>query len=149
MSDAVVQAAPSCANVSSMFVRAPENELNHGFGMTMGTWGDQTMKDRFSDAYARAFKLPLLEQNFYPPYRLERNFRPYNYPDLAAQYPCVVVRSSVELTNQNSIGLLALKPNHCLIEWVHVYTIGIPCENIQLAFSARSSSHLASTESQR
>jgi hypothetical protein len=30
LSQAVVAASPSCANVSSMFVRAPENELNFG-----------------------------------------------------------------------------------------------------------------------
>ena len=58
LSKAVVEAGPACANVSSMYVRAPENELNHGWDMTMGPWGNQSLKDRFSDASAHAFEVP-------------------------------------------------------------------------------------------
>ena len=76
-------AGPSCANVSGMFVRAPENELNHGADMTLGTG---QMEDRFSEAYERAFKVPLLDHSFYRNLLL-KNFHPYSYAQLAAEYP--------------------------------------------------------------
>src|ERR1700737_1142523 len=69
--------------------RAPENELNHGADMTLGT---QQMDDRFSEAYARAFEVPLLDHNFYRNL-LIKNFRPYGYAQLAAEFPCIVVRT--------------------------------------------------------
>ena len=52
LSKAVMEAGPSCANVSGMFVRAPENELNHGADLTLAF---QEIEDQFSDAYTRAF----------------------------------------------------------------------------------------------
>jgi hypothetical protein len=134
LSAVVLEAAPACANVSSMFVRAPENELNHGYDMTMSAWGDQAMKDRFSDSYVHAFKAPLLDQNVYTN-RLARNFRAYSYASLAAEYPCIVVRSNVELNDENSTGLLDLKPDHCVIGGIQVYAVGTACANIQHAFS--------------
>jgi hypothetical protein len=76
-------AGPSCANVSGMFVRAPENELNHGADMTLGT---PAMENRFSVAYARAFEVPLLDHNFYRNLLL-KNFRPYSYAQLATEFP--------------------------------------------------------------
>jgi hypothetical protein len=139
LSEAVVEAGPACANVSSMFVRAPENEMNHGYGMTMDGWGSQAMKDRFSDAYAHTFKTPLLDQNFYTGV-LAWNFRPTTYAKLAAENPCIIVRSSVELDDKNAAGLTALNPDHCVIEGVHVYTVGMTCAKIQGGFSARASS---------
>ena len=51
LSKAVTEAGPSCANVSGMFVRAPENELNHGGEMAFGL---PEIKNRFADAYVRA-----------------------------------------------------------------------------------------------
>src|SRR5258705_334572 len=109
LSKAVMTAGPSCANVSGMFVRAPENELNHGADMTLGT---PQMEDRFSEAYARAFKVPLLDHNFYRNLLL-KNFHPYSYAQLAAEHPCIVVRTSLELNTKTSNGLLELKPDHC------------------------------------
>lgn len=143
LSEAVAEAAPACANVSGMFVRAPENELNHGYDMTMSAWGDQAMKDRFSDAYAHAFKAPLLDHNVHTN-RLARNFHPYAYANLAADYPCIVVRTFVELNQQNSDRLLELNPDHCVIEAIHVYTLGTACSKIQRAFSARAPAPVAS-----
>jgi hypothetical protein len=129
LSKAVVAADPSCANVSGMFVRAPENELNHGGDMALGT---PQMEDRFSDAYVRAFKVPLLDHNFYRNLLL-KNFHPYSYAQLAAEYPCIVVRTFLELNAKTSNGLLELNPDHCLVEGIQVYTVGIACENIRRA----------------
>jgi hypothetical protein len=129
LSKAVVAAGPSCANVSGMFVRAPENELNHGGDMALGT---PRMEDRFSDAYVRAFKVPLLDHNFYRNLLL-KNFHPYGYTQLAAEYPCIVVRTFLELNAKTSNGLLELNPDHCLVEGIQVYTVGIACEKIASA----------------
>jgi hypothetical protein len=134
LSDAVVKAGPACANVSSMFVRAPENELNHGSDMTMAAWGDQKMKDRLSDSYSHAFEIPLLDHNVYSPY-LAKNFRPYTYKKLAVEYPCMVVRTAKLLDVENSHGLLELGPQHCVVEGVQVYTLGIACEKIGNAYA--------------
>jgi hypothetical protein len=129
LSKAVVAAGPSCANVSSMYLRAPENELHFGGDSTLGT---QQMEDRFSEAYGRAFKVPLLDYNFYRDL-LSRNFHPYSFKQLAAEYPCIVVRASVELNAKTSSWLLGLKPEHCLVEGIQVYTVGIACEKIARA----------------
>jgi hypothetical protein len=129
LSKAVMTAAPSCANVSGMFVGAPENELNHGADMTLGT---PQMEDRFSEAYSRAFKVPLLDHNFYRNLLL-KNFHPYNYAQLAAEYPCIVVRTSRELNAKTSNGLLELKPDHCSVEGIQIYTVGLACEKIRRA----------------
>jgi hypothetical protein len=127
LSNAVIEAGPACANVSGMFVRAPENELNHGADMTLGT---RQMEDRFSEAYERTFKAPLLDHNFYRNLLL-KNFHPYSYAQLAAEYPCIVVRTFLELNAKTSNGLLDLKPDHCSVVGIHVYTVGIACEKIR------------------
>jgi hypothetical protein len=127
LSNAVIEAGPACANVSGMFVRAPENELNHGADMTLGT---RQMEDRFSEAYERAFKAPLLDHNFYRNLLL-KNFHPYSYAQLAAEYPCIVVRTFLKLNAKTSNGLLDLKPDHCSVAGIHVYTVGIACEKIR------------------
>jgi hypothetical protein len=129
LSKAVMAAGPSCANVSGMFVRAPENELNHGADMTFGV---PEMVDRFSEAYRRAFNVPLLDHNFYRNL-LTRDFQPYSYARLAAEYPCIVVRTSRELNAGTSAGLLERNPDHCVVEGIQVYTLGIACEKIRRA----------------
>jgi len=127
LSRAVVQAGPSCANVSGMFVRAPENELNLGADMTLET---DEMVTRFSEGYVRTFDVPLLDHSFYR-HSLLKNFHPYSYAQLAAEYPCLVVRTLSELDPITSSGLLELKPDHCSFEGIQIYTIGIPCEAIR------------------
>jgi hypothetical protein len=126
LSQAVVTSGPSCANVSGMFVRAPENVLNHGGDMTLGT---PEMENRFSEAYARAFGVPLLDHNFYRRVLL-KNFHPYSYAQLATEYPCIVVRTSQQLDAETSAGLLELKPEHCVVEGIQVYTVGIACADV-------------------
>jgi hypothetical protein len=129
LSKAVMEAGPSCANVSGMFVRAPENELNHGADMTLAF---QEIEDQFSDAYTRAFKVPLLDHSFYRNLLL-KNFHPYSYRQLTAEYPCIVVRTYLELNEKTSNGLLELNPERCLVERIHVYTLGIACADIASA----------------
>ena len=129
LSKAVTTAGPSCANVSGMFVRAPENEMNFGAEFTLGT---PEMLDKFSEAYARAFTEPLFDHSFYH-HLLTRNFSPFSYAQLAAEYSCIVVRTGSELDATTSSGLLELHPEHCLVEGVHVYTVGIACEIIRSA----------------
>ena len=136
LSRAVVEAGPACANVSAVFVSAPENEINFGWEQTMSAWGNQLMKDRFVASYAHAFEAPLLDHNVYT-HTLVRNFRRYTYEKLAAEYPCIIVRTHVELNSENSIGLLELKPDHCVIEGIHVYTVGIACAKVQRTSSGR------------
>ena len=137
LSEAVGAAGPACANVSSMFVRAPENDMNHGWDMTLQPWGDQPMRERFSTAYAGVFTVPLLDHNVYTRV-LKNDFRPYSYARLAADYPCIIVRSAAELDAENANGLLALKPDHCVIEGIHVYAVGLACARVQGAFAAAS-----------
>lgn len=134
LSRAVVEAGPACANVASMHVRAPENEMSFGWEMTMSAWGNQAMKDRFSVSYANAFETPLLDQSNYNRI-LARNFLPYTYAKLAAEYPCIIVRTQMELNGENSIGLLELNPDHCRIGLIHVYAVGIACAKVQRVFS--------------
>jgi hypothetical protein len=126
LSKIVMAAGPSCANVSSVYVRAPENELNFGADTTFGI---HEMEDRFSEAYRRAFDVPLLDHSFYQSVLL-KNFHPFNYAQLVAEYPCIVVRTSQELDAKSSFGLLELHPDHCLVEGIQVYTVGIACEKI-------------------
>ena len=90
------------------------------------------MQDRFSEAYERAFKVPLLDYNFYRDL-LSRNFHSYSFDQLAAEYPCIVVRSKAELNATTSNWLLELNPDHCMVEGIQVYTVGIPCETIRRA----------------
>ena len=127
LSHAVVASAPACANVSGMFVGAPENQLNHGGEMTLAT---PKMENRFSDAYARVFGVPLLDHSFYRN-ALFKNFHKYSYAKLAAEYPCVVVRVSQPLNAKSSAGLLELKPDHCTVEDINIYTLGIACAKIR------------------
>jgi hypothetical protein len=82
--------------------------------MTLGTG---QMEDRFSEAYERAFKVPLLDHSFYRNL-LPKNFHPYSYAQLAAEYPCIVVRTSLELNTKTSNGLLELKPDHCAVDGI-------------------------------
>jgi hypothetical protein len=129
LSKAVVAAGPSCANVSAMFVRAPENDLNYGAYVTLA---NQELEDRFSEAYVRAFNVPLLDHSA----MLMKNFHPYGYRQLAAEYPCIVVRNMRELDQKTSLGLLELNPEHCVVENIHVYTVGIACEKIRHAYQS-------------
>src|SRR5215475_1218386 len=132
LSRAVVAAAPACANVSGMFVRAPENQMNHGGDMTLAT---PQMENRFSDAYARVFDVQLLDHSFYRNVLL-KNFHEYSYAKLAAEYPCVVVRVSLPLNAKSSAGLLELKPEHCTVEGINVYTLGIACAKIRDGYAS-------------
>lgn len=133
LSKAVVAAGPSCANVSGMFVRAPENELNHGADMTLAT---PQMEHRFSEAYLRVFDVPLLDHSYYR-HLLLKNLLPHSYARLAAEYPCIVVRTSEKLNAKTSAGLLELKPEHCVVEGIQVYTVGIACAKIKDAMQSR------------
>ena len=129
LSKAVIAAAPSCANVSAMLVRAPENISTFGGVTTLAT---NQMRQRFGEAYARAFNVPLLDHDFYEN-RLLKNFQPYSYAQLASDYPCIVVRTHLELDARTSNGLLELKPDHCMVQDIHVYAVGIPCATIRRA----------------
>jgi hypothetical protein len=133
LSKAVIETGPTCANVSSMFVHAPENELNHGADMTIAAWGDQEMKDRLADSYTHAFAVPLLDHNFQA---LSKNFQPYTYEKLALEHPCIVVRTAKSLDLTNSHGLLDLNPEHCIVAGVQVYSLGIPCAKIGNAYAS-------------
>jgi hypothetical protein len=130
LSGAVAGAAGSCANVTRAFVRAPEHPLSFGGNFTLAT---QEMEDRFSDAYARSFKNALLAHDFHRN-ELFKNFHPYTYEKLVKEYPCAVVRTFDELTTKTSIGLLEMKPDHCVIDGIQVYTIGISCGKIRDAY---------------
>jgi hypothetical protein len=129
LSRAVVAAGPSCANVSGMYMRAPEDELNFGGDSTLGT---PEMQGRFAEAYSRVFEAPLLDYNFRRDL-LSRNFYPYSFRQLAAEYPCIVVRTSVEINPETSSWLVELHPDHCVVDGIQVYAVGIACEKIRRA----------------
>lgn len=48
----------------------------------------------------------------------------------------MVVRTAKLLDVGNSHGLLELGPQHCVVEGVQVYTLGIACEKIGIAAMA-------------
>jgi len=129
LSQTIMKAAPSCANVSGMYVRAPENLMGLGADTAFGL---KEIEDRFSDAYARTHKVPLLDHKIGRDL-LYKNFHLYNYAKLAAEYPCIVLRSDRQLAPGSPEDLARLKPDHCVVEGLHVYTVGIACENIRQA----------------
>ena len=104
--------------------------MNHGWDMTLQPWGDRAMRERFSVAYESSFTVPLLDHNTYT-HVLKNNFRQYSYAKLAADHPCIIVRSAAPLDEENAIGLLALEPDHCVIDGIHVYTVGLACAKVQ------------------
>ena len=58
----------------------------------------------------------------------------YTYKQLAAEYPCIVVRTDVALNSENSLDLFQFNPGHCVIAGIHVTTVGIACRSIAAAF---------------
>ena len=132
LSRAAAKAGPACANVTAPFVRAPEDEINHGWHMTIAAWGTQEQKERFSLSYARAFEAPLIDHVALMNV-MTRNFRPATYKQLAAEYPCIVVRTNIPLDRENSPDLFEFNPDRCVIEGIHVTTVGIPCRTIVAA----------------
>ena len=78
--------------------------------------------------------MPLLDHNFYRNVLL-RNFHTISYEKLAAEYPCIVVRRLKEFDARTSIGLFELKPDHCTVEDIIVYTVGIACEKIRSSYA--------------
>jgi hypothetical protein len=133
LSRAVALAGPACANVSGPLVQAPEDEMNHGWHMTIAGWGTREQKDRFSLSYAQAFKAPLLDHVALMNV-LTRNFRPTTYKQLAAEYPCIVVRTDIPLDRENSLDLFQFDPDQCVIDRIYVATVGIACRKISQAF---------------
>jgi hypothetical protein len=133
LSVAVAQAGPACASVSGPFVRAPEDEMNHGWHMTIAGWGTLEQKERFSDSYARVFNAPLLDHNAGMNI-MTKDFRRYTYKQLGAEYPCIVVRTDVPLNSENSLDLFQFNPDQCVIEGIYVTTVGIACRGISAAF---------------
>jgi hypothetical protein len=132
LGQAVVAAGPACANVSSRFVRAPENDLSFGADTTLST---VKMEERYSEIYQRAFKVSLLDHSSYLLGELRKNFLPFSYPQLAAEYPCIVVRTYQPLNATTSLGLLELNPDYCQVGGINVYAVGIACEEIRSAYA--------------
>jgi hypothetical protein len=133
LSQTIIKAAPACANVSGMYVRAPENLMGLGADTALGL---KEVEDRFSDAYVRTHKAPMLDHKIGRDL-LYKNFHPYSYAELAEDYPCIVLRSDRELAPGSPQDLAKLKPDHCVVEGVHVYTVGIACEKIRQAAEGR------------
>jgi hypothetical protein len=130
LSQTIIKAAPSCANVSGMYLHAPENLMGLG---AYTAFGLKEIEDRFSEAYVRTHKLPLLDHNIYRNNLLYKNFHLYSYAKLAKDYPCIVLRSDRELAPGSPEDLAKLNPDHCVVEGVYVYTVGIDCEKIRQA----------------
>jgi hypothetical protein len=65
---------------------------------------------------------------------LTRNFRPTTYKQLAAEYPCIVVRTDIPLDRENSLDLFQFDPDQCVIDRIYVATVGIACRKISQAF---------------
>jgi hypothetical protein len=68
---------------------------------------------------------------------LYKNFLPYSYTKLAAEYPCIVVRTYWILDAQSSKELFELNPEHCLVDSIQIYTVGIACTKIVQAFQSK------------
>ncbi len=93
------------------------------------------MEEQYSEVYQRAFKVPLLDHSSYLLGQLRKNFFPYSYPQLAAEYLCIVVRTYQPLSATTSLGLLELNPDYCLVGGISVYAVGIACEKIRSAYA--------------
>jgi hypothetical protein len=129
LSQAVIKAAPACANVSGMYVRAPENLMGLGADTALGL---KEVENRFSDAYVRTHMPPMLDHKIGRDLLYE-NFHLTTYAALAKEYPCIVLRSDRQLAPGSPAELAALNPDHCMVGSVHVYTVGIACEKVQRA----------------
>lgn len=132
LSQAVREAGPSCANVATVRVRDHRDELNFAADTSLS---NPAMEQRYSEAYQRVFDVPLIDHDSYYRGELRKNFLPYTYPKLAAEYPCIVVRSYVKFDATTSLGLLDLNPEYCVIEQINVYAVGIPCDKIRAAYT--------------
>jgi hypothetical protein len=133
LSQTIIETAPACANVSGMYVRAPENLMGLGADTALGL---KEIEDRFSDAYLRTHKLPMLDHKIGRDL-LYKNFHLYSYAALTREYPCIVLRSYQQLEPGSPAELAKLNPDHCMVEGVHLYTVGIACEKIRQAAEAR------------
>jgi hypothetical protein len=125
----IAEVAPACASVAGMFVHDPDNIMGLGHVYALGL---KELADRFSDAYARTHRRPLLDHKVGRDL-LYKNFHPYNYAQLAQDYPCIVLRSYQPLAPGSPADLARLNPDHCVIGGVHLYTVGIACEKIRQA----------------
>ena len=129
LSQIIIKAAPACANVSGMYLRAPENLMGLGADTAFGL---KEIEDRFSDAYVRTHKVAFLDHKIGRDL-LYKNFHPYSYAALAKDYPCIVLRSDRQLAPGSPVDLAGLNPDHCMVGGVHLYTVGIACEKIRKA----------------
>jgi hypothetical protein len=129
LSQTITRAAPACANVSGMYLRAPENLMGLGADTAFGL---KEIEDRFSEAYARTHKLPLFDHKIGRDL-LYKDFHLYSYAKLTEDYPCIVLRSDRQLASGSPEDLAKLNPDHCVVEGVQVYTVGIACEKIRQA----------------
>jgi hypothetical protein len=129
LSQIVLKVAPACANVSSMYVQAPENVMGLGADTALGL---KEIENRFSDAYARTHKAPMLDHKIGRDL-LYKNFHLTSYAALAKEYPCIVLRSDRQLAPGSPEDLAGLNPDHCIVGAVHLYTVGIACETIRQA----------------
>jgi hypothetical protein len=129
LSQTIIKDVPACANVSGMYLRAPENLMGLGADTAFGL---KEIEDRFSEAYARTHKLPLFDHKIGRDL-LYKNFHLYSYARLAEDYPCIVLRSDRQLAPGSPEDLAKRNPDHCLVGGVHVYTVGIACEEIRKA----------------
>ena len=48
-----------------------------------------------------------------------------------------MLRINEELDAASAIGLFELHPDHCVIEGIHVYAVGLACAKIEAAFGSR------------
>jgi hypothetical protein len=132
LSETIIKTAPACANVSGMYLRAPENVMGLGADTAFGL---KEIEDRFSDAYARSHTVPMLDHKIGRDL-LYKNFHLYSYAALAKDYPCIVLRSDRPLAPGSPADLASLNPDHCMVGAVHLYTVGIACEKIRQAAGA-------------
>jgi hypothetical protein len=50
---------------------------------------------------------------------MTKNFRPATYQQLAAEYPCIVVRTNIPLDREDSLDLFQFKPDQCMLEGIY------------------------------
>jgi hypothetical protein len=61
---------------------------------------------------------------------LYKNFRPYSYAKLVAEYPCIIVRTHWELDATSSKELFDLNPELCSVNDIQICAVGIACKKI-------------------
>jgi hypothetical protein len=123
ISQSIAERASSCANVTGIFLKDPDDAVSFGVENALATAKEL---NAFVEAYKYVFRAPMFEHGYYLP-GLHIYFQPYSYAKLAGEYPCIVVRHFLALTPEQDPELFDLHPEICKMGQQYIYAVGISC----------------------